>query len=289
MKGTVLIALLMALSLLAGCNRRGQAKGNDEPSGSRTASQELHTTHTSSGVEAGLADAALARAQADNKYLVAYFYGTGAKPRQLDKLVEKSAAKWKGKAEVVGILATDPEAREITRRCGVTRVPYTTMIAPNGAVTARIPGMAAPDALAGGFVSPKTAELLRIMQADGITFLCLVNDNTKYGPQVIQTVEAAVARLGGIAEWVRVDPADPQETALLAQIDIDQHLDTATTLVISPAGVIVEKLAGKITERELFDSFAKIMASNGGCGAQTATGGSACDPGAGVGSGKGCQ
>lgn len=236
------------------------------------------------------AEAAITKAKKENKFLVAYFYKSKASLRKIDSIIEKARPQWLGKANAVTIEVLNPSEQEIVRKCGVTRVPFTTVVAPNGAITARAPGVLGPDFVERGFVSPKMAELLRIMQDDSVTFLCLVNESTKYGDEVEQTVSQAVHRLSGIAELVSVDPKDEREGSLLKQVNVAPDIDIATTLVIAPTGIIIEKFVGKITSRDLFDSFEKIMTMDGGCGAATATGGSACDVSAGVGgASQGCQ
>ena len=133
------------------------------------------------------------------------------------------------------------------------------------------------------------AELLKGVQAENIIFLCLLNNNTKYKENVLVSVKEAVNKLSGIAEFIEIDPKDRREISLLNRIQVSPDIKIDVTLVIAPTGIIMEKFTGKITPRDLYDSFQKILAMDKGCGAPTATGSSACDPGAGVGGDKGCN
>lgn len=236
------------------------------------------------------AEKAIEQAKKENKYLGVYFYEGKRSSRKITKIIEKAEKKWSEKANFIKVEVRDPEEREVINKCGVTRVPFTTVIAPNGAITARFHGIAELEILEKGFVSPKMAELLKAVQAENIVFLCLVNKNTKYGNEVFETAKEAVDKLSGIAELVKIDPQDNREISLLKQIKVSPDIDIATTLVVAPTGIIVETFTGKITQRELFDSFQKILAMDSGCGTETATGGSACDPSAGVGgSSESCE
>ena len=162
-------------------------------------------------------------------------------------------------------------------------------MASNGATTARFPGIAEGEALAHGFVSSKMAELLKAIQSGKVVFLCLVNQGMEHEEQVLATAQNATTKLSGIAELININPRDKREESLLKQINVSPDINSAVTLVIGPTGIISEKFVGKITERDLFDSFQKILSMGGGCGASTATGGSACDPGTGVVADGGCK
>lgn len=251
------------------------------------------------------AEKAIAQAKKENKYLVIYFY-EGKKSSnkianiigffkgenssdKITKIMEKAKKEWSKKANFIKIEVRDSKEREVVRKCGVTQVPFTAVIAPNGAITARFPGIADLEILQKGFVSPKLAQLLKAVQAGNIVFLCLTNKNTKYGSEVLKTAKQAVSRLSGIVELIKINPEDKREISLLKQIKVLPDLNIATTLVIAPTGIIVEKFTGRMTQRDLFNSFQKILAMDSGCGAPTATGGSACDPSAGVGSSGSCE
>ncbi len=236
------------------------------------------------------AEKAIAQAKQENKYLAVYFYEGRRSHRKITSIIAKARKKWYEKVNFIEIEVRDPKEREVVKKCGVTRVPFTTVIAPNGAITARFPGIAGLEILEKGFVSPKMAELLKAVQAENVVFLCLLNKNTKYGDQVLAIAKEAADKLGGIAELIEVNPKDKREMSLLKQIKASPDMDIAATLVIAPTGIIVENFIGKITQRDLFNSFQKILAMDSGCGAPTATGGSACDPGAGVGgSAEACE
>ncbi len=235
------------------------------------------------------AEKAIARAKNENKYLAVYFYGEDKNYKKINKIIKKAEKRWPKTVNFITIKVTDPQEKEIVKKCSVTRVPFTAVIAPNEAITARFPGIAELEILQKGFVSPKTAELLRGVQAENIIFLCLVNNNTKYRKDVLVSVREAVNKLSGIAEFIEIDPKDRREISLLNRIEISSDIKIAVTLVIAPTGIIMEKFTGKITPRDLYDSFQKILAMDKGCGAPTATGSSACDPGSGIVGSKGCK
>lgn len=234
------------------------------------------------------AEEAIEQVKKETRYRVVYFYRSKRNHQKITARVEKAKKKWTD-VDFRVVEVTDPKEKEIVKKCGVTRVPFTTVTAPNGAMTARFPGIAKVDALEKGFVSPKMAELLKAVQSENVVFLCLANKTAQYGDEVLATARRALEKLSGIAELIEIDPRDKREAALLKQISVSSDTKIATTLVIAPTGIIVEKFTGRITERDLFDSFQKILSMSRGCGAPTATGGSACDPSAGVAAGGSCD
>lgn len=234
------------------------------------------------------AEEAVGQAKKETRHRVVYFYRSKRDHKKITARVEKAKKKWTD-VDFRVVEVTDPREKEIVKNCGVTHVPFTTVIAPNGAITARFPGIAKVNALEKGFVSPKMQELLKAVQSENVVFLCLANKSAQYSDEVLATAHRATEKLSGLAELIEIDPRDKREAKLLKQISVLPDIKIATTLVIAPTGIIVEKFAGKITERDLFDSFQKILSMSKGCGAPTATGGSACDPSAGVASAGSCD
>lgn len=234
------------------------------------------------GVSMSPVERAIAAA-AEDKYVFLYFDKKGSRDsKKMARVIEKAKKRWAARASFVNIDIDAPQEREIINRFRIRKVPLTLVIAPNGAITAGFPGVVDLEVLERGFVSPKMTEVLKAIQKEKTIFLCVLNSQTSYSEEVLKAANEATRMLGGIAELIEIDPKDKREELLLSQLRVSPDADTSTTFVIAPTGIIVDKFAGRITKRDLFDSFQKILAMKSGCGSPTVTGGSACQPTRGV-------
>lgn len=232
----------------------------------------------------------IAESAIENKYLFLYFYKRGSRDsKKMSRVIEKAKKKWSAKANFVNIDVNDKTEKNIIDLYRVKKVSLTLVIAPNGAITSGFSGVVDLESLEKSFISPKMAEIIKAIQERKTIFLCLLNEKTKYSKEVLKTAQAAKDMLRGIAELVQVDPSDKQEKYLLSQLRVEPDIDSATTVVIAPTGIVADKFTGKITKRDLFNSFQKILAREQGCGEPTATGGSACQPEKGTTGESSCQ
>jgi len=101
--------------------------------------------------------------------------------------------------------------------------------------------------------------------------VCLQNSQTQGNDDAMKGVNdfKANSQFGSATEIVKVDPRDPNETKLLAQLKADPQAKTATTAFLAPPGVLVAKVEGATTKDALLASLQKAMSS--------------CAPGAGSG------
>ena len=83
---------------------------------------------------------AIARAKNENKYLAVYFYGEDKNYKKINKIIKKAEKRWPKTVNFIATKVTDPQEKEIVKKCSVTTIPFTSVIAPNGAITARFPG-----------------------------------------------------------------------------------------------------------------------------------------------------
>ena len=65
-------------------------------------------------------------------------------------------------------------------------------------------------------------------------------------------------------EIVKVDPSDPKEAKLLAQLKADPKAKTASTALLAPPGMIVTKVDGATSKATLEASLKKAMAACSG-------------------------
>jgi len=211
----------------------------------------------------------------------------GAKSRYMKSLL-KFQKQYKERLALIPVSLADKEEKNLINYYRI-ELPSVVMVAPNGAVTAHFKGEPAAKRLKRGLVSPKMGEVLLAIQQGNTIFLCVGRPNDVDFEKAKQTILPAVRKLGGIATAIWLDPSDRSEKSLLSALKYKGGKNETPVFVISPTGLLIEKIESGLTERRLFDSFQKILAMKSGCGQSTITGGSACQPGYGVTGESSCQ
>jgi hypothetical protein len=146
-------------------------------------------------------------------------------------------------------------------------MPLVLAIAPNGAVTAGIKGADLTEArLLDAVASPGMQQCLKALQERKLTFICLQNANTKANDAAMKGVNdfKADPQFAEGTELVKVDPSDPKEAKLLAQLKADPKTKTASTTLLAPPGMIVTQVDGATSKSALEASLKKAMAACSG-------------------------
>lgn len=241
-----------------------------------TASAAEGTTGTPSAApSSGASAAAMQQAASANKYLFAFFYekdddATRAARKTFDEAVKKITPA----PQSVAVDRTAPAEKEFVAKFGVDRAPMPLVlaIAPNGAVTRGL-GAAelTEERLRDAVASAGLQQCLKALQDRRLVMVCLQNDRTQANEEAMKGVNdfKANSQFGSVTDVVKVDPSDPKESKLLAQLQADPQSRTATTAFLAPPGVLVAKVEGPTTKDALLASLQKAMAS--------------CAPGAGSG------
>jgi hypothetical protein len=218
---------------------------------------------------------AMRRAAEANQYLFVFFYekdddATRAARKTFDEAVKKITPA----PQSVAVDRTAPAEAELVAKCGVDRAPMPLVlaIAPVGAVTG---GFKAADLteerLRDAVASAGLQKCLKALQDRRLVLVCLQNGRTQANEEAMKGVNdfKANSQFGSVTDVVKVDPSDPKETKLLAQLKADPQSRTATTAFLAPPGVLVATVSGPTTKDALVASLQKAMSS--------------CAPGAGSG------
>lgn len=247
----------------------------------RLAQEGMKEEEIVKGLEVGItpAEKAIDKAKRENKFLFLLFYEKGSddSDRMLE-VIKKAEKKWEDKANFFNVDINDKEEKDVLQRFGIYQAPVTLVMAPNGVIIGGLPGVVGLEELGKAFVSPKMAQIVQALQQRKVTFLCIQNDETKYAKEVQKVVDEVAEVLGKSVKVVRVDPVDKKEEELLRQIRVEPNITEAITIVIAQTGLVGDRFVGKITNRELFAAFQKVLVSRSGCGGMgSGSGGGTCE------------
>jgi hypothetical protein len=221
------------------------------------------------------------------KYLFLYFH----KNSDLENLmptIREAKSRWGDEAYFMEVNVNDPAERAHVTKYRIRSTPMLLAIAPNGAVTAGFKDSATMGQVERAFLPEAMAEVVRAIQSRQTVYIVIGAEDSAYFQEALSAVEGSVSRLEGIAHSVVVDPNEESSETILRNAGVENDPGVTQTLVVSPGGGVVARFVGEVTERELLDSFGKVLEQSKGCGARTVTGGSPCEPGRGVSGGRGC-
>jgi hypothetical protein len=160
----------------------------------------------------------------------------------------------------------DAREAEAVKVFGVDRAPLPLLaaVAPNGAVTKAWPLKAAAEQLREGLVSTGTAALLKSMQDQKLSLVCVRNSQLLHAAEAQQAVVGfqADARFGAATNVIEIDPRNAREQALLTSLQVSPQTSEAVTVLLSPAGQAVGKFTGAVTTAEIT---AKVLSAQQGC------------------------
>jgi hypothetical protein len=235
--------------------------------------------HTpSAGAPAGRSGAeAMRQAAGAKQYLFAFIYEQNDEgTKAAHKTFDAGVAKITPAVRSVAVDRSDPGEKEIVEQFKLAGapVPLVLAIAPNGAVTGGIKGADLTEArIQEAVVSPGMQQCLKALQERKLLFVCLQNASTKGNEAAMKGVTdfKADPQFAEATEVVKVDPADPKEAKLVAQLKADPKAKTASTAFLAPPGMVVAKVDGNSSkegwEAELKKAMASCAPGSGCCGA----------------------
>jgi SAM-dependent methyltransferase len=213
---------------------------------------------------------AMRRAADAKQYLFAFIYEQNDEAtRAARKTFEAAVGKITPAPKSVAVDRSDPTEKEMVEqfKLEAAPMPLVLAIAPNGAVTAGIKGADLTEArLLDAVASPGMQQCLKALQERKLTFICLQNANTKANDAAMKGVNdfKADPQFAEGTELVKVDPSDPKEAKLLAQLKADPKTKTASTTLLAPPGMIVTQVDGATSKSALEASLKKAMAACSG-------------------------
>ena len=199
---------------------------------------------------------ALRRAADGKQYLFAFVYEQeDEETRAARATFEAAVAKVTPAAKSVRVDRSRPEEKEIVEKFGLQSapVPIVLAIAPNGAVTGSIKTGELSERLQAAVASPGLQQILKAVQEGKLALVCLQNAQTKDSDAAMKGVKEIKAdeQFSEVTEVIKLDPSDPKEARLVAQLKVEPTTKKAATVVVAPPGVMVTKLDGATTKKSL--------------------------------------
>ena len=199
---------------------------------------------------------AIEKAAKDNKYLFVFFYA--AKDAQTDAMygvLRTAMAKMSDRAGSIAIYVADPAEKPIVDKLGIrgAPMPLVLAIAPTGAPTKAFPKKFDEAQLQQAFVTPCTAKCMKAIFDRRSVLLCVQSDKTQFNQEALTGVKAFQADpqyTKGTA-IVTLDPTDQAEQPFLKALQVDPKTPVAVTVLVTPPGAPVARLAGAVTKEQI--------------------------------------
>jgi hypothetical protein len=199
---------------------------------------------------------AIEKAASDNRYLFVLFYSAAdAQTNAMNGVLQKAIAKMADRANAIAINAADPAEKAVIDRFQVRGAPLPLIlaIAPTGAPTHAFPKTVTEAQLGEAFVTPCTAKCMRAIFDRQSVLVCVQNDKTRFSQEAMLGVVAFKADpqyTKGTA-IVALNPADRAEQSFLKALQVDPNTPVAVTILVTPPGAPVARLAGAVTKEQI--------------------------------------
>lgn len=217
------------------------------------------------------AQGTIEQAVKEEKFLFLYFYKPGQPlSEEMAKIMEEAGKKYKDRANFVSVNIEDKNEEKILSRFGAQRAPLTVVLAPNEAVTGNFPGKIDLNILERGLVSDKTTRTIKAFQDGKAVILLVGNEKTPSFKEIEKEIVSYAQLLGNKSELILLDPEEKKEASLLSMVGLNAPLEKATTLVLSPFGIL-DKFEGRVSLGNLSSAYQKYIgltqqgAGGGGC------------------------
>lgn len=186
--------------------------------------------------------------------------------QQMQSVLQSVKATMSDRATIVTVCVADPHEQATVDEFGVDRapLPLVVAVAPNGAITKAWPLELRAEQLAEGFVSRGTAQCIKGLQDRKLVVLCVQNDTTGHNLASAQAAAGfrADARFTAATEVITLDPADPHESILLRDLEVNPQTTEAVTILLAPPGRPVARFVGSVSTDDIV---AKVTSAQSGC------------------------
>jgi hypothetical protein len=193
-------------------------------------------------------------ASAAGRFLLVLFRKTDA-PSPLSQSFETVRASMAESLPSVVINTGNPAESGLVERYNVTwaPLPMVVVLAPNSAITGTFRAPFTEAEVRAAFLSPASQACMLAFQQRRLVFVCVQGKETLKNEEAMDGVNRFKEdpRLGRMASVVTVDPGDPLEQGLLAQLRIGSQPASAETLLLAPPGRVLGKWTGPTSKEAI--------------------------------------
>jgi hypothetical protein len=205
---------------------------------------------------------ALETAKASQRFLFVYIWKNDDEPTQSRRSVfQEFAAEVRGQADTAELCIASASDKDFIIKYDLSRAPMPLVLAfaPNGAIAGAFPQQFTKDDLRSGFISPQTANCMKLLQEGKLVVLCVQNANTNTNDASLQGVNEfrSDARYQSAVEVVRLDPGDQSEAAFLRDLQVSPNTAVAVTVLLAPPGSPIAKFEGATTKDAFVQALSK--------------------------------
>jgi hypothetical protein len=223
----------------------------------------------------------LATASEQGRYAFVLFWKENDEATQrMQGLMQSALESLKQRADAVSVCVADPSERATVEVFGVERapLPLVVAVAPNGAITRAWPLQLRAEQLGEGVVSRGAAECMKGLQDRKLVLLCVQNASTGHNLASTRAAEGfrTDARFAAASQVVTLDPADPNESTFLRDLEVNPQTTDAVTILLAPPGQPIARFVGAVSTDEIV---AKITAAQSSCCPGGQCGPEGCCPG----------
>ncbi len=271
------VAVISALAITRYGGGSGPAEAEDlasraEEASAREGAKDLDRTQERSEDEVASAGArrrgakspcmiSMQNAANEGKYFFIFFHSSDDDQTQAMKKVFRSTMNSLA-GEAVGAEVRISDPAEVVLGAPM---PLVLAIAPNGAITGGSPTQFTGDQLQNAIVSPCTEKSLKALQDRKLVFVCVQNAATKSNDAAMAGVDSMRTDPGysSSTEVVMLDPARPEESKFLADLQVDPYTKEAVTVCLVPPGTAVATFTGATGKEAIITA---LVSSKSGCG-----------------------
>ncbi len=218
------------------------------------------------GSDAAFASSAtetLKAAAKKGKYTYVMFYrASDAATKSMQSLVKQQVEKTPTNTSWVQVNVADPTAAALVKKYDASRLamPAVVGVAPNGAVTGVFSLKVSQQQLSNAVLTPRYSEMVKKLQEQKVTLVCLQPATGGYVPADVTQLEAD-AHLKKHVVRVTAMANDAAEARFFQRMKVRTDIKTPVVLMFAPPGVYLGKFDASVSGQQL----ATLIHKSGRC------------------------
>ena len=181
----------------------------------------------------------------------------------MEKVVDQVVEQLSGQVTLTKVQVTDPNEKALVERFNLKRspIPFTLVLADNGAITGGHPISVTQEQLQNSLSSTSQANSLKALQDKKLVFLCVHQGDVNAMRGVHEF--ASDPRFSKATEIIQANPTDIREHKFLQQLGVDTQPREPITVLLAPPAKVVGTYVGATNKGQFISDLE--TASKGCC------------------------
>ncbi len=195
----------------------------------------------------------------DGKYTYVMFYRTQDEAtRQMASVINRQVSKRSAQTSWVQVNVADRSAADIVKRYDASRLPMPTLmgVAPNGAITGVYQLSVNEQQLDSAVLTPRYSEMVKKLQEQKITVICLQPAVGGFVPAGVTQLEAD-PNLKKFVVQVSASADDVREARFFENMRVRTDIKQPVVLMFAPPGVFLGRFDASVSGQELAETIHK--------------------------------